>query len=162
MGRGLRRINCKGKPGGVNRRKKPMRIIKCCMINEHFLESLSVCLELTLQQVSWLFCRMKTDSIVLSSSLADTCQHTLSPSPQSLLSELNSLVNFHSFPLFFFHSVSHCAGMFAESTGSPTGFSRFEIDNSFMPVNKLLNVRPQMEFSWWGLGSKALLEKQEG
>lgn len=69
MGRGLGKIGCTGKLGGVSRRKKPMRIIKCCMINEHFLESLSVCLELTLQQVSWLFCRMKTDSIVLSCSL---------------------------------------------------------------------------------------------
>ena len=33
---------------------------------------------------------------------------------------------------------------------------------SFQSINKLLNVRPQMGFSWWGLGSKALLEKQEG
>lgn len=79
-----------------------MRIIKCCMINEHFLESLSVCLELTLQQVSWLFCRMKTDSIVLSSSLQTPANVLFPPLLRVLLSELNSLVNFHSFPLFFF------------------------------------------------------------
>lgn len=42
--------------------KKPMRIIKCCMINEHFLESFSVCLELTLQHLrvlqneNWFHC----------------------------------------------------------------------------------------------------------
>lgn len=56
-----------------------MRIIKYCMINEQFLESLSVCLELTLQQVSWLFCRMKTDSIVISSSLQTPANILFSP-----------------------------------------------------------------------------------
>lgn len=100
MRRGLGRMSCKGKLGGVSRRKKPMRIIKCCMINEHFLESLSVCLELTLQQVSWLFCRMKTDSIVLSSSLQTPANILCPPLLKSLLFELNPVVNFHSFSHF--------------------------------------------------------------
>lgn len=32
----------------------------------------------------------------------------------------------------------------------PVAFHVFEIDNSFIPVNKLLNVRPQMGCSWQG------------
>lgn len=79
---------------GQEEKKKPMRIIKCCMINEHFLESFSVCLELTLQQVSG-FCRVKTDSIVL----LPPCRHLpTAPPPQTLLCKLNCVVNFHSLP----------------------------------------------------------------
>lgn len=93
VGRGLRSC-CKGKLGGAKRGKKPMRIIKCCMINEHLLESFSLCLELTLQQVSG-FCRMKTDSIVLSTSLQTPALHA--PLPKRYCVKLNCMLNFHSF-----------------------------------------------------------------
>lgn len=93
MGKGLGSCS-KGKLGGAKRGKKPMRIIKCCMINERFLESFILCLELTLQQVSG-FCRMKTDSIVLSTSLQTPAQHA--PLPKRYCVKLNSVVNFHSF-----------------------------------------------------------------
>lgn len=87
----------KGSQAGPRGGKKPMRIIKCCMINERFLESFSLCLELTLQQVSG-FCRMKTDSIVLSTSLQTPAQHALLPKRYCV--KLNGVVNFH---LFFPH-----------------------------------------------------------
>lgn len=99
-GRGLGKIGCKGKLGGVSRRKKAYAHYKVlhdqwgfsgvpqCVLGADIAASLMV----VLQNENWCHC------IIL--LLADTCQHTLSPSPKSLLSELNPLVNFHSFLSF--------------------------------------------------------------
>lgn len=96
-GRGLGKIGCKGKLGGVSRRKKAYAHYKVlhdqwafsgvpqCVLGADIAASLMV----VLQNENWFHC--------IISLLADTCQHTLSPSPKSLLSELNPLVNFHSY-----------------------------------------------------------------